>query len=151
MLKLSNDKTKLKRRIPFRRDSVNTKETDNCMVYIERFPEELTNDQLVMIFKRAGHVKHVSMPKYKNSSQSKGFAFIQYQSPEEAQTAVDMLENTIPVEFIDAMTDSYIPVQGIIRPLRVILKTDWLKMKDEMNSIKREIALLHPEDMYQPK
>lgn len=66
MLKLSKDKTKLKRRIPFRLSSLDTKEIDRCTVYIEKYPEELNHDQLASIFRRAGHIKHVSIPKYES-------------------------------------------------------------------------------------
>lgn len=55
------------------------------MIYVERFPEEITHEELALIFRRVGHIKHVSMPKFKNSKLPKGFAFIQFNSPEEAQ------------------------------------------------------------------
>ena len=38
MLKLSKDKTKVKRRIPFKPESIDQKELDKCMVYVEKFP-----------------------------------------------------------------------------------------------------------------
>ena len=63
MLKLSRDKTKLKRRVPFKPDALNQSEVDKNMVYCENFPEELSHEQLAQIFRRAGHIKHVSIPK----------------------------------------------------------------------------------------
>ena len=39
----------------------------------------------------------------------------------------------------------------MITALKVMLKTTWLSMKQEMRKIKQEIAQLNPEDMYQPK
>ena len=150
MLKLSNDKTKLKRRIPFRRDALNQKECDKAMIYVEKFPEELNHEQLASIFKRAGHIKHVSIPKYTNSKQSKGFAFILFSSPDEASQAVDMFDNVVPSEFVEALSDNFIPVQGAVRGLRVMLKSTWLQTKDEMKQIKLEIAQLNPSAMFQP-
>jgi len=76
MLKLSKDKMKLKRRVPFTLEAVDQKEVDKCMTYCENFPEELNHDKLAQIFRRAGHIKHVSIPKFKNSKHTKGFAFI---------------------------------------------------------------------------
>jgi hypothetical protein len=46
--------------------------------------------------------------------------------------------------------ENYIPVSGSILPLKVILKTDWLKLKEEMKAIKCQLAALNPEIMYQP-
>lgn len=55
------------------------------MIYVERYPEELNHDQLASIFKRAGSIKHVSMPRYKESRTTKGFAFIEFANAQEAQ------------------------------------------------------------------
>jgi RNA recognition motif-containing protein len=76
MLKLSKDKTKLKRRIPFHIEAVDKNEMDKSMIYCERFPEEMTHDHLAQIFRKAGLIKHVSIPKFKHSKHSKCFAFI---------------------------------------------------------------------------
>lgn len=46
------------------------------------------------------------------------------------------------------MLETYIPVQGSIGALRVILKTEWMKMKEELRSIKQELASLNPSSMY---
>jgi RNA recognition motif-containing protein len=105
---------------------------------------------LASIFKKAGHIKHVSIPKYNNSKLGKGFAFIEYKSEEEAKAAVENLNNFVPEELWNSSLENYIPVCGPITPLRVILKTTWLKMKDEMKSIKNELAALNPEIMFQP-
>lgn len=43
-----------------------------------------------------------------------------------------MFDNCVPQEFIEAMSDTFIAVQGVVRPLRVLLKADWLKLKEEM-------------------
>lgn len=50
------------------------------MVYVENFPEYINHEQLALIFRRAGNIKHVSIPKYKASKLGKGFAFIEYSS-----------------------------------------------------------------------
>jgi hypothetical protein len=39
------------------------------------------------------------------------------------------LNNVIPEELLNPMLESFIPVQGSIGALRVILKTEWMKMK----------------------
>lgn len=48
------------------------------MIYVERFPETLSHEDLSQIFKRAGKIRHISVPKFKSSKESKGFAFIEF-------------------------------------------------------------------------
>ena len=79
-------------------------------VYVENFPPQLTNMQLAMIFARAGKVMHVSIPKFKASKQSKGFAFIEYSKEEEANEAIKKFDNCVPVEFVDMQHPNYIQV-----------------------------------------
>ena len=44
------------------------------------------------------------MPKFKESKVGKGFAFIEFSSPENAQKAVEMFDNTVPLEFTESMS-----------------------------------------------
>jgi len=34
------------------------------MIYVENFPNNLTHEKLASIFKRAGKIRHVSIPKF---------------------------------------------------------------------------------------
>lgn len=43
MLKLSKDKTKVKRRIPFKIENVSQKEIDERMIYVEKYPISLSH------------------------------------------------------------------------------------------------------------
>lgn len=129
MVKISKDGMKVKRRIPFRINQVNTKEMDNCMIYVENFPENLDHEDLTKIFKRAGKIRHVSLPRFKNSKAIKGFAFIEFSTPEEAKKAVQTFNNVIPLEFIEVNSPNYIEYEGDLRPFRVISKEDWTKQK----------------------
>ena len=153
MLKISKDKLKVKRRIPFRQEPgvENPEEVEGAMVYVERYPEELSHEQLATIFKRAGRIKHVSMPKYKGSKQPKGFAFVLFSSTAEAEAAVQTFNNTVPSELVDAMSGNFIAVQGAVRAFRVMHKADWLRTKAELRDIKKEIALLNPGTIFQSR
>ena len=84
MLKLSKDETRVKRRIPFSAKDVNTIEIDEASIYVENFPEHLTHRELAKIFVRAGPIRNVSMPKYKETFTSKGFAFIEFATKKDA-------------------------------------------------------------------
>jgi La-related protein 7 len=79
MLKLSKCRTKLKRRIPFILKEINFKEIEDNTIYVESFPPEVTSENLVCIFKRAGNVRYIKLPRFKDG-QVKGFCFIEYSS-----------------------------------------------------------------------
>lgn len=143
MLKLSKCKLRLKRRIPFKKANVNQQKIDACTVYVENFPHHLTLDELSQIFKRAGNIQHVSIPKFKGQSiENKGFAFVEYSSDQIAHKAVELFNNCIPEELTDHKCAGYIPVTGSLTHLRVISKQRWTQYKQEAQQIKREIAAL---------
>ena len=96
MLKLSKDKGKFKRRIPFNLNKLDLSHMTKCMIYVENFPGDLQHQQLATIFSRAGKIRHISIPKFKNSKMPKGFAFIEFATEEEASKAVAMFNNTVP-------------------------------------------------------
>ena len=80
LLKLNKEKTKVKRRLPFKFD-INEefqKSVDKRTVYVENFPEETTHEKLAKIFSQVGNVLHVSLPKYNESKTIKGFAFLEF-------------------------------------------------------------------------
>ena len=126
MLKLSKCKTKLKRRIPFSKSSVPIDEMDKCTIYVENFPNQLIHAELAKIFSRAGKICGIRLPKFKADRVSKGFCFIEYATPEEANTAVSTFNSCVPVEFTDSTCKNFIPNIGKKTQLRVLSKADWL-------------------------
>ena len=78
MLKISKDGLKVKRRIPFDVAAIDKKQIDACTIYIENFPVHLTHKELAKLFARAGMIRNVTMPKFKDNFTSKGFAFIEF-------------------------------------------------------------------------
>ena len=61
------------------RIEVNFKEIEDNTIYVESFPPEVTSENLVCIFKRAGNVRYIKLPRFKDG-QVKGFCFIEYSS-----------------------------------------------------------------------
>lgn len=45
---------------------------------------------------------------------------------------MELLNNKVLDEFINPMNEKFIPVQGHIGAIRVLLKSDWIKAKEEM-------------------
>jgi hypothetical protein len=61
---------------------------------------------------------------------------------------VELLNNHVLDEFINPMNENFIYVHSNVGAIKVMLKVDWLKAKDEMRSIKSEIARLNPQSMF---
>lgn len=89
LLKLSDDKLKVSRVTP-----VQEKENeDECTIYVERLPDDTGHEWLKEIFSTFGAVDYVSLPKYKHNKRHKGFAFIEFRTPEDALKAVTHFES----------------------------------------------------------
>jgi len=59
-------------------------------LYVGNLPYETTEDQLRELFSQAGQVESVNIIINKFSGRSKGFAFVEMSSEEEAQKAIKM-------------------------------------------------------------
>ncbi|KAL0970357.1 hypothetical protein UPYG_G00240910 [Umbra pygmaea] len=69
------------------------KDVDNRTVYVELLPRNVTHHWLKRVFTKCGNVVYISVPRYKTTGHSKGFAFIEFETEEEAQKSVEMLNN----------------------------------------------------------
>ncbi|CAG9763148.1 unnamed protein product [Ceutorhynchus assimilis] len=84
LIGLSEDGKKLHRKIP-----ISIKENvDLCTIYVEHIRTDATHESLIQIFSDFGKVVYVSIPKYKHNKNNKGFAFIEYETEEQAQAAI---------------------------------------------------------------
>lgn len=148
ILKLSKDGKTVKRRVQFDEKAVDRSKIDEATIYIENFPEHLTHRELARLFARAGPIRNVIMPKFKDNFTSKGFAFIEFATQKDALNAIELFNNCIPSEFTDNTCQNFVHVQGTVTQLRVMLKHEWSLKKEEMKQLKREIANLCPATMF---
>ena len=58
-------------------------------LYVGNLLYEVTDDQLKELFAQAGNVVSASVIRFRDTGRSKGFAFIEMSTPEEAQKAID--------------------------------------------------------------
>lgn len=151
MLKISKDGLKVKRRIPFEAGAVDKKAIDACTIYVENFPSHLTHREFAKLFARAGLIRNVTMPKFKNNFTSKGFAFVEFADEKAANVAIETFNNCVPIEFTDAKSPNYIHVQGTVCQLRVMPKHEWLAKKQDLKQIKQDIKKLCPATMIPEK
>mmetsp|Transcript_15395 Transcript_15395/g.11200 ORF Transcript_15395/g.11200 Transcript_15395/m.11200 type:complete len:97 (+) Transcript_15395:384-674(+) len=96
MLKLSKSKLEVKRRVPFNAKRIDSEEVDAKTVYVERFPCQLTEEQIAIIFKKAGKLMNISRPHAEKSLHHQGFCFLEFQSSAEAENCVRVFNNSIP-------------------------------------------------------
>jgi len=61
---------------------------DEYTIRVTNLPEEATENDLMELFKPFGKVNRVFLAKDKNTQQSRGFAFINFQNKEDAQRAI---------------------------------------------------------------
>ena len=97
LLELNKDKTKVKRKIEFVEPS--EKEINKRTIYVENLSSNISNDNLKKMFDSFGEISYISLPKFKSTSQSKGFAFIEFKQKSSAKNAVKvkLLFNTFGI------------------------------------------------------
>ncbi|KAF4110744.1 la-related protein 7 [Onychostoma macrolepis] len=69
------------------------KDVDNRTVYVELLPKSVTHVWLERVFSKCGNVVYVSIPRYRSTGHPKGFAFVEFETEEQAQKAIEMLNN----------------------------------------------------------
>lgn len=130
--KLKIFKNKLIRREKFEMNKLNQKDLDKKSIYVENVPKEITHDILYKLFTNYGKVLHISIPKFSDTKQSKGFAFIIFEKEEQADKALKECNNSIPKEFFSINHSG-------LQPLSIISKQAWLDKKEEFKQLKNEL------------
>lgn len=83
LIETSEDGLKLCRKLP-----IKVKEDETlCTIYVENIKADATHETLSQIFSDFGKIAYISIPKYAHKV-NKGFAFIEYETPEEANQAL---------------------------------------------------------------
>ena len=87
-LKLSEDESKVSRITPFIPKP--QEDIDNCTIYVEGIPQAATIEWVTSTFMEFGNIAYVSLPKYRDGSRNKGFAFVEFIDEESAIRAVEV-------------------------------------------------------------
>lgn len=82
-LQLSEDRSRVKRttRLEYKPN------VDECTLYVERLPMNADHAWLKTTFSKHGQVLYVSLPRYRHNNKMKGFAFVEFSTPEELEKA----------------------------------------------------------------
>ena len=78
MLEVSHDGTTVRRTTPI----IEKTNVEECTVYVQRLPSDIDHEWLCKHFSEFGKVAYVSLPKFKYNNKIKGFAFVEFETPE---------------------------------------------------------------------
>ncbi|KAM3590548.1 uncharacterized protein V6R79_011649 [Siganus canaliculatus] len=90
VVEVNLEETKVRRQHPIGDVPINV---DHRTVYVELLPKDVTHSWIERVFTKCGSVVYVSIPRYKSTGDSKGFAFVEFEKEEEAHQAIEMLNN----------------------------------------------------------
>ncbi|XP_012720381.2 la-related protein 7 [Fundulus heteroclitus] len=82
--------TKVRRKHPLGSPPNNV---DSRTVYVELLPKDVTHSWIERVFTKCGNVVYISIPRYRSTGDCKGFAFVEFEDEEQAQKAIEMLNN----------------------------------------------------------
>lgn len=57
----------------------------------ELLPKDVTHSWIERVFTKCGNVVYVSIPRYRSTGDSKGFAFVEFEKEEQAQKAIEVI------------------------------------------------------------
>ncbi|XP_048092502.1 la-related protein 7 isoform X2 [Alosa alosa] len=82
--------TRIRRKHPLGEDP---KDVDQRTIYVELLPKDVTHSWIERVFSHCGSIVYISIPRYKSTGQPKGFAFVEFETVEQALKAIEMLHN----------------------------------------------------------
>ncbi|XP_066975578.1 la-related protein 7 [Macrobrachium rosenbergii] len=84
ILELSGDGSKVKRSVP-----VSKKENETlCTIYVENIPSHVDHEWVHEVFAKYGTIDYISFPRFRSTGRPKGFAFVEFETPEMANIAL---------------------------------------------------------------
>ncbi|XP_006897281.1 PREDICTED: la-related protein 7-like [Elephantulus edwardii] len=82
--------TRIRRRKPL---GERPKDEDERTVYVELLPKNVNHSWIERVFGKCGNVVYISIPHYKSTGDPKGFAFVEFETKEQAAKAIEFLNN----------------------------------------------------------
>ncbi|XP_033644050.1 la-related protein 7-like [Asterias rubens] len=90
LLEVSEDKKRVKRKNPPKKPKY---DENDLTVYVENLPHNVDLEMLRKMFSPCGNIAYISIPKYRYTRDTKGFAFVEFTTPDEAANACKLLDN----------------------------------------------------------
>ncbi|KAL1516922.1 hypothetical protein ABEB36_000753 [Hypothenemus hampei] len=150
LIGISEDGTKLYRKTP-----LNIKENvDCCTIYVENIKPDATHEVLSQIFSDFGRVAYISIPKYKYNKTNKGFAFIEYETEDEAKEAISFFNSIgcqIPLDKNPEELQSILTFEGNTNEAtedntKIKLENIESGIENNANGVKRKLSVEEVKD-----
>ncbi|NWH67085.1 LARP7 protein, partial [Geococcyx californianus] len=90
VVELDLEGTRIRRRQPL---GEQPKDVDSRTVYVELLPKNVNHSWIERVFGKCGNVVYISIPRYRSSGDPKGFAFVEFETKEQAEKAIEFLNN----------------------------------------------------------
>ncbi|NXL62958.1 LARP7 protein, partial [Chordeiles acutipennis] len=90
VVELDLEGTRIRRRQPL---GEQPKDVDSRTVYVELLPKNVNHSWIERVFGKCGNVVYVSIPRYRSTGDPKGFAFVEFETKEQAEKAIEFLNN----------------------------------------------------------
>ncbi|XP_040184936.1 la-related protein 7 isoform X2 [Rana temporaria] len=90
VVEMNSQNTKIRRRLPL---GEKPEDVDDRTVYAELLPKNVTHSWIDRVFGKCGTVVYISVPRYKSTGDTKGFAFIEFETQAQAAKAIEDLNN----------------------------------------------------------
>ncbi|XP_069782304.1 la-related protein 7 isoform X2 [Narcine bancroftii] len=90
VIELNVEGTKLRRHVEL---GAQPQDVDERTVYVELLPRNVTRSWIDRVFSKCGNVVFISIPRYKTTGDTKGFAFVEFDTISGAQKAIELLNN----------------------------------------------------------
>nr|XP_050865493.1 la-related protein 7 [Vespula vulgaris]XP_050865503.1 la-related protein 7 [Vespula vulgaris] len=138
MLSISDDGLKVCRITPIKQKE----NTEDCTVYVQNLPPGANHDWLSSIFSQYGNVAYVSIPHYKINKKIKGFAFVEFDTPEEAKICIKAFKkmdcllpsHTNPDELLSITTFDDVEKDVTMEGKMVKMKQNETNLTSDINS-----------------
>ncbi|KAM9381984.1 la-related protein 7 [Phaethornis superciliosus] len=90
VVELDLEGTRIRRRQPLGQQPT---DVDSRTVYVELLPKNVSHSWIERVFGKCGNVVYISIPRYKSTGDPKGFAFVEFETKEQAEKAIEFLNN----------------------------------------------------------
>ncbi|KAM7021517.1 la-related protein 7 isoform 3-T3 [Passerculus sandwichensis] len=90
VVELDLEGTRIRRRQPLGECPT---DVDSRTVYVELLPKNVNHSWIERVFGKCGNVVYVSIPRYRSTGDPKGFAFVEFETKEQAEKAIEFLNN----------------------------------------------------------
>uniref|UniRef100_A0A8D2DFN1 La-related protein 7 n=1 Tax=Sciurus vulgaris TaxID=55149 RepID=A0A8D2DFN1_SCIVU len=123
------------------------KDEDERTVYVELLPKNVNHSWIERVFGKCGNVVYISIPHYKSTGDPKGFAFVEFETKEQATKAIEFLNNPLeeaprkPDIFPKTVKNKPIPGLGVAEEKKKKKKKKKGRIKKEDNVQAKELNM----------